>query len=109
MREVPAVHEVSYLTATGANRFGFRAMATTALASGIDRSSGADFAEAPSGGQTAFSSVYFRNQSEPYMSIGVPEPAPGTRRDGGGGQSEADLGRRVAHPGRRGWLCLRRG
>lgn len=76
-RQVSAVMEVSYLDGNGREQVRISRIATTALASGADRSSEPIFVEARRG-QTAFGNVYFRNQSEPYISIGVPEPAPGT-------------------------------
>ena len=44
--------------------------------------------------------MYFRNESEPYMTIAVPSGRYGDRSNHRRGQPEGDLGRGFAHPDR---------
>src|SRR5215216_2637491 len=76
LRQVAAVTEVSYLDVDGREQVHISRVGTSALGSGVDRSTDSAYVGAR-GGHTYFGAVYFRNESEPYMSIAVPESAPG--------------------------------
>jgi signal transduction histidine kinase len=72
LRNVPAITEISHLDASGKERLRVSRMALDAIGSEEDYSRAPKFLEARAG-TTYFSPVYFRNESEPYMTIAVPE------------------------------------
>jgi class 3 adenylate cyclase/HAMP domain-containing protein len=74
LHQAPGVTEVSYLDARGKEQVHVSRLALDVLGGGLDRSGDPAFIEARRAG-TYFGPVYFRDQSEPYMSIGI--------RDGG--------------------------
>ena len=76
LRHVPAVTEVSHLDPTGHEQLLVSRLAMDVLGSNIDYSKDPKFTQA-TGQKTHFSSVYFRKESEPYMTIAL------------GGRSEA--------------------
>jgi signal transduction histidine kinase/DNA-binding response OmpR family regulator len=71
LRNVPAIMELRHLDASGREQIRVSRLALDALGSGEN------FAEAPlfratRSGKVYYSPVYFRNESEPYMTIAVP-------------------------------------
>ena len=70
LRQVPAITEVSYLNASGQEELRISRLAMNVVGSGIDYAHDAKFVEARQG-KTYFSPVYFRNESEPYMTVGI--------------------------------------
>jgi signal transduction histidine kinase/CheY-like chemotaxis protein len=71
LRNVPAVSEVRHLDASGKEQLRVSRLALDATGSQADHSQAREFQAARSGA-TYFSPVYFRNESEPYMTIAVP-------------------------------------
>ena len=71
LRNVPAINEVTYADSAGREQLRVSRLALDEIGSGRDLSGEAKFT-APRSGRTYFSPVYFRNESEPYMSIAVP-------------------------------------
>ena len=76
LRQAPAITEVSYLDAAGAQRLRISRLSMNTEGSGTDYSRETSFLEAQSGG-TYFGPVYYRNDSEPYMTVAVGETGPG--------------------------------
>jgi len=76
LRQVPAISDVTYLDAAGREQVHLSRTAISALGSGVDRSGDPSFALAL-GHSTVFGEVYFQGQSEPYMTVSVPEQQPG--------------------------------
>ena len=72
LREAPAITEISYLDARGLEQLWISRLAMNVVGSGTDYSQDQKFLGARSG-HTYFSSVYFRNESEPYMTISIAE------------------------------------
>ena len=70
LREVPAIAEIAEIDGSGKEQLRLSRTAPDSIASGIDFSANPRFAEAEVKG-VWFSPVYFRNQSEPYMTIAV--------------------------------------
>jgi signal transduction histidine kinase len=75
LRQAPAVTEVSYIDAEGREQD-----RVSRLAMNVARG-GASFADdprflVPRSGKVYFSPVYFRNESEPYLTLAVPESGP---------------------------------
>ena len=70
LREVPAISEVAEIDGSGKEQLKLSRTAPDLVASGIDFSTDPRFAETEAKG-VWFSPVYFRNQSEPYMTIAV--------------------------------------
>jgi signal transduction histidine kinase/DNA-binding response OmpR family regulator len=71
LRSVPAAREVRHLDSQGKERVRVARFALDAIDSGEDFSQSPAFLAATAG-KTYFSSVYFRNDSEPYMTIALP-------------------------------------
>jgi signal transduction histidine kinase/CheY-like chemotaxis protein len=71
LRNVPAITEIRHLDVSGKEQLLVSRLALDAVGSGEDFSREAKFTAARSG-KTAFSPVYFRNESEPYLTISVP-------------------------------------
>ncbi len=71
LRQVPAVTEVSYLDRAGREQIRVSRLAMDVFGSQKDVSAEPKFREA-SGGRTYFSPVYFRKESEPYMTVSMP-------------------------------------
>jgi signal transduction histidine kinase/HAMP domain-containing protein len=70
LRHVPAVTEVSHLDPTGHEQLRVSRLAMDVIGSNTDLSQDAKFVEARSR-KTYFSPVYFRKESEPYMTIAL--------------------------------------
>lgn len=70
LREVPAISEIAELDSAGKEQLKLSRTAPDSVGSGADFSSDPRFVEARANG-VWFSPVYFRNQSEPYMTIAV--------------------------------------
>ena len=86
LRQVPAITEVSYLDATGKEQLRISRLTRNVLGSGTDFSQDPKFLAARAGG-TYYSPVYFRNESEPYMTIARAEEG----RDAGVTVAEVNL------------------
>ena len=71
LRNVPAISEVRHLDASGKEQLRVSRLALDAIGSQEDHSQTREFQAARSG-VTHFSSVYFRNESEPFVTIAVP-------------------------------------
>jgi signal transduction histidine kinase/HAMP domain-containing protein len=70
LRQEPPITEVSYLDAEGREQLRVSRLAMDVIASGTDFSQEPRFRE-PKAGRTYFSLVYFRKESEPYMTIAL--------------------------------------
>jgi signal transduction histidine kinase len=86
LHQVSAITELSYLDASGREQLRFSRLSRNVVGSGADASRETKFLEAKSR-KTYFSSVYFRNEYEPYMTIAVAERG----LDGGVTVAEVDL------------------
>jgi signal transduction histidine kinase len=86
LRQVPAITELAQLDATGKERLRVSRLALDVVASGADLSSDPKFAEAVAR-KVYYGPVYFRHESEPYMTLAVA----GTRRDAGVSGAEVNL------------------
>jgi signal transduction histidine kinase len=73
LRQVPAITELSHLDATGREQIRVSRLAMDVVGSEVDYSGDPRFREA-GGGRTYFSPVYFRKESEPYMTVGMSGP-----------------------------------
>lgn len=70
LRQVPAITDVSFVDQRGRERLRVSRLGMTVVGSDVDLSRSAKFTEAQSG-KTYFSPVYFRKETEPYMTIAV--------------------------------------
>src|SRR5688572_7306893 len=86
LRRAPAITEAGFLDPTGKEQLRVSRLAMNVVGSGVDYSSDARFLEAR-GGKTYFGPVYFRNESEPYMTVAVRSGGP----DGGVLTAEVNL------------------
>ncbi len=71
LRNVPAIAEIRHLDASGKEQLRVSRLALDAAGSQEDHARAPAFIEAR-GGKTYFSPVYFRNESEPYVTVAVP-------------------------------------
>jgi signal transduction histidine kinase/CheY-like chemotaxis protein len=71
LRNVPAIAEIRHLDASGKEQLRVSRLALDAVGSLDDHSRAPAFVEARQG-KTYFSPVYFRNESEPYLTVAVP-------------------------------------
>ncbi len=71
LRNIPAITELAYVDASGKEQLRVSRLALDEVGSGRDLSQEPKFKE-PRSGNTYFGPVYFRNESEPYMTIAVP-------------------------------------
>ena len=71
LRQVPAITEISQLDARGREQLRVSRLAMDVVGSGTNFSDDPKFTEA-STGRTYFSPVYFRKESEPYMTVAMP-------------------------------------
>ena len=71
LRNVPAITELAYVDASGKEQLRVSRLALDEVGSGRDLSQEPKFKE-PRSGNTYFGPVYFRNESEPYMTVAVP-------------------------------------
>jgi signal transduction histidine kinase len=86
LRQAPAVTEVSHLDAQGHEELRVSRLAMDVIGSGTDYSSDPKFTEAKAR-KTWFSPVYFRKESEPYITVALA----GTGRDSGVTVAEVNL------------------
>ena len=77
LRNAPAIGELRLADGSGREKLRVSRLALDAGDSGEDHSRAAWFTQTR-GGRTYFSPVYFRNDSEPYMTIAVPAEWPAT-------------------------------
>jgi two-component system, NtrC family, sensor kinase len=70
LREVPAISEISEIDSSGREQLKLSRTAPDSVAGGVDFTSSSCFRDAEANG-VCFGPVYFRNQSEPYMTIAV--------------------------------------
>jgi signal transduction histidine kinase len=70
LRQVPAITELSHLDPAGREQIRISRLAMDVAGSAVDYSRDPRFREA-SGGRTYFSPVYFRKESEPYMTVSM--------------------------------------
>ncbi|MGE5171664.1 MAG: GAF domain-containing protein [Rudaea sp.] len=70
LRQVPEVTDVAQVDGTGRERVAVSRLGMDSIESGKDRSQEAAFREARRG-QTWFGPVYFRKETEPYMTIAI--------------------------------------
>ncbi len=75
LRQAPSLTEVSYLDPAGREQMRVSRLAPNVSESSVDYSRDAKFLDAKSG-KTYFSRVYFRGESEPYMTIGIADRGP---------------------------------
>jgi hypothetical protein len=75
LRQSAAVSDVSYIDSSGRERLRISRKSLNEVGSGVDRSQETSFIEARSG-KTYFGPVYFRNGSEPHLTIGLPDGGP---------------------------------
>src|SRR3954468_14577094 len=78
LRQVPAITELSQIDSTGKERLRVSRLAMDVVDSGLDLSKEPKFTEAVAK-KVYYGSVYFRRESEPYMTLSLA----GTRRDAG--------------------------
>ncbi len=86
LRQVPAITEIGYLDSAGREKLRVSRLAMDVLGSNRDFSEDPLFSEARSG-RTWFSPVYFRKETEPYMTLS----APAGRDDSGVTVSDVNL------------------
>jgi signal transduction histidine kinase/CheY-like chemotaxis protein len=86
LRRAPAITEAAYLDSAGREQLKVSRLAMNVIGSGADYSGDPRFLEAR-GGKTYFGPVYFRNESEPYMTVAVRAGG----QDGGVLTSEVNL------------------
>src|SRR5512139_3549841 len=84
LRQVPSITEVSFLDSTGKEQLRVSRLARDEVGSQKDYSAEPQFRQGMSG-RTYFGPVYFRKESEPYMTIAMRWRGPG------GGVTVADL------------------
>ena len=71
LRNIPAITELAYVDASGKEQLRVSRLALDEFGSGRDLSREPKVVE-PRSGKTYFGPVYFRNESEPYMTVAVP-------------------------------------
>ncbi len=86
LRQVPAITEVSHIDPTGHEQLRVSRLAMDIIGSNVDLSTDPKFTEAMAR-KTWFSPVYFRKESEPYMTIAMT----GAGEDAGVVAAEANL------------------
>ena len=75
MRQTPAITELSFLNSAGQECLRVSRLAMNVAGCQADYSQDPKFREAMAG-KTYFGPVYFRNQSEPYMTLALAESGP---------------------------------
>ncbi|HKB25194.1 MAG TPA: cache domain-containing protein, partial [Methylomirabilota bacterium] len=85
-KQAPAITEISYLDAAGREQQRISRLAMDVAGSGLDASREPKFLEAK-GGRVYYGPVYFRKESEPYMTLAVGAPG----REGGVTVAEVNL------------------
>jgi signal transduction histidine kinase len=86
LRQVPAITELSQLDSSGKEQLRVSRLAMDVVGSGLDLSKAPKFAETVAR-KVYYGPVYFRRESEPYMTLAVA----GTRRDAGVSVAEVNL------------------
>ncbi len=86
LRQVPAITELAQIDATGHEQLRVSRLTMDVVGSGIDYSHKPEFTEAMAH-KVYYGPVYFRRQSEPYMTIALS----GTRRDTGVSIAQVNL------------------
>jgi signal transduction histidine kinase len=86
LRQVPAIAEVTELDASGREQLRISRFALDVVGAGADRSAEAAFTQAATG-KTYYGPVYFRRESEPYMTLAMA----GARKDAGVTVAEVNL------------------
>ena len=86
LRQVPAITELAQIDATGHEQLRVSRLTMDVVGSGIDDSNKPGFTEAVAH-KVYFGPVYFRRESEPYMTLSLA----GTRRDTGVSIAEVNL------------------
>jgi signal transduction histidine kinase len=86
LRQVPAITELAQVDSSGKERLRVSRLAMDVVESGLDLSKDAKFTEAVAR-KVYFGSVYFRRESEPYMTLSLA----GTRKDAGVSIAEVNL------------------
>jgi len=86
LRQAPAITEISYVDASGTEQLRVSRLAMDVVGSRIDLSQDPKFLDAKSG-KVYFSPVYFRKESEPYMTVAIA----GSRRGAGVTVAEVNL------------------
>ena len=86
LRQAPSITEVSYLNGAGKEQLRISRLGMDVVGSQVDYSTEPQFLEAKSG-KTFFGPVYFRGESEPYMTIAMS----GKGQDGGVTVAEVNL------------------
>jgi signal transduction histidine kinase len=87
LRQEPAITEVAYFDAGGREEARISRLATNGTGDQESTFAAPAFREACGGERVYFSPVYFRNESEPYMTLAVGAPGP----DGGVTAAEVNL------------------
>ncbi|HEY0583444.1 MAG TPA: GAF domain-containing protein, partial [Chloroflexota bacterium] len=72
LRQVPAITEITYLDPLGLDQIRVSRLAMNVVGSGTSFATDPKFLQSRAG-QTYFSSVYFRNESEPYLTMAIRE------------------------------------
>jgi len=72
LRSVPAITDIRHLDVAGKEQLLVSRLALDAAGSGEDFSASPAFTEARKSSKTYYGAVYFRNDSEPHMSIAIP-------------------------------------
>src|SRR5213079_2469944 len=85
LRQVPAITELAQVDSTGKERLRVSRLAMDVVDSGLDLSKDPKFAETVAK-KVYYGPVYFRRESEPYMTLAVA----GTRRDAGVSVADGD-------------------
>ncbi len=107
LRQAPEVTDIAQLDADGREQIAVSRLGMDSVDSGKDRSQEPAFRNAKRG-QPWFGPVYFRKETEPYMTIAIRSGGDNGPGDGRRRQPQVHLGRRVAHQDRRQGQGLRR-
>jgi GAF domain-containing protein/HAMP domain-containing protein len=86
LRQVPAITELAQIDSTGHEQLKVSRLTMDVVGSGIDYSGKPEFAQAVAN-KVYYGSVYFRRESEPYMTISLS----GARRDSGVSIAQVNL------------------
>ena len=105
LRQVPAITELAQINSTGHERLRVSRLAMDVVDSGLDLSKDPKFTEAVAH-KVYYGPVYFRREVRALYDARDRRHPQGRRRQHRGGQSEADLGRRLPDQGRRARPCL---
>src|SRR6516165_1131541 len=87
LRQVPAITELTQLDSSGREQLRVSRLAMDVVGSGADLSKEPKFSEAVANKKAYYGPVYFRRESEPYMTLSLA----GTRLDAGVSVAEVNL------------------